>query len=589
MKFFTKESLETLRQRIDLIDVVGSHVELKKAGATYKALCPFHDEKTPSFIVRRGDTSYHCFGCGAHGDAIQFLMTYMKMSFSDAVESLSEKFGVHLDYVDGPEDKGPSRAAMKGALDLATDIYHYTLLHTPEGHDALKYLYDRGIDLDFIKQFRIGLAAKKAGAFRKMMHAKKISDEIMIASGLLAEREDGSKREFFTERIMFPVNNAMGNVVGFSARKYHEKTFGGKYINTSETPLFKKSQILFALNYCRRRIAKERKAIIVEGQIDALKLIQQGLNITVAPLGTAFCEGHVKALTDLGVSAVYLATDGDAAGKKAAQKIGDLFQKKGVEVYVVAIPDDADPDTIITTHGIEGFTKLLEKSDDFLTFLVKHMSTMVDMSSPAAKSEAIKDIATVIRGWDDRVMIHESLRKLAFLTRVPEDVVGIEAVAPRRYIKKGDSVRHENVDANKILESDLLRWLVVAGENNEEIVSIVKNNITAEDLHDDICKTIFQHYYDHYDEKGAPDMLSLAIALDNPHHQHFLRELITKKINTEKAQEHVINTIQKILERNWIQQKQNINDAIKNTHSDDDTMSLLKQFNDLQKSPPTVS
>ncbi|MBT7461699.1 MAG: DNA primase, partial [Waddliaceae bacterium] len=124
MKFFTKESLETLRQRIDLIDVVGSHVELKKAGATYKALCPFHDEKTPSFIVRRGDTSYHCFGCGAHGDAIQFLMTYMKMSFSDAVESLSEKFGVHLDYVDGPEDKGPSRAAMKGALDLATDIYH---------------------------------------------------------------------------------------------------------------------------------------------------------------------------------------------------------------------------------------------------------------------------------------------------------------------------------------------------------------------------------------------------------------------------------------------------------------------------------
>ena len=198
MPHFTKDSLETLRQRIDLVDVLSSHIDLKRAGAAYKGLCPFHDEKTPSFMIQKGDTHYHCFGCGAHGDAIQFLMAHLKMNFSDAVESLAERFHVHLEYLEDVEtNKGPNKTFLKEALEQACRFYHFYLLHTKEGHEVLHYLYKRGIDLDFINQFQVGLAPKIPGYFRKIMHAKFIKDETMALAGLIAESKDGRWRDFF--------------------------------------------------------------------------------------------------------------------------------------------------------------------------------------------------------------------------------------------------------------------------------------------------------------------------------------------------------------------------------------------------------
>ena len=332
MAVFTKDSLETLRQRIDLVDLLSSHIELKRTGAAYKALCPFHDE-TPSFTIQKGDTHYHCFGCGAHGDAIQFLMEHVKMSFSDAVESLAQRFHVHLERAEETaEKKGPSKAVLKAALEHACRFYHFMLLHSPQGHIVLQYLYKRGLDLDFIRHFQAGWAPPTPGMMRHVLHDKLVTDDIMVDAGLLQAREGGGFRDFFSDRITFPIRDASSTVIGFSARKYKEETFGGKYVNTPETPLFKKSKVLFGLNYSRKRIAKDRKAIIVEGQIDALRLIQAGFNFTVAGQGTAFGEGHVKELTTLGINQAYLALDGDDAGQQAAYKIGNLFQKEGVEV-----------------------------------------------------------------------------------------------------------------------------------------------------------------------------------------------------------------------------------------------------------------
>ena len=336
MAIFNKESLESLRQRVNLVEVLSSYVELKRNGASYKGLCPFHDEKTPSFIVQGGDTYYHCFGCGAHGDAIQFLMTHQKMSFGEAVESLAQRFHVHLELVeDRQEKKGVNKALLKEALNDACQFFHFSLLHTSEGHDALQYLYGRGIDLEFIDNFQVGLAPKMQGSLRKVMQAKNIRDEILVEAGLLTSTKEGQWRDFFSDRIMFPIHSHSGEVIGFSGRKYKEETFGGKYVNTPETALFKKSRVLFGLNYSRKRIAKERKAIIVEGQIDALRLIQTGFNVTVAGQGTAFGEGHVKELMILGVNQVFLALDADKAGQEATAKIGHLFQKEGIDVKVV--------------------------------------------------------------------------------------------------------------------------------------------------------------------------------------------------------------------------------------------------------------
>jgi len=402
MAIFTKESLETLRQRIDLIEVLSPYVELKPAGGSYKGLCPFHDEKTPSFMMQKGDSHYHCFGCGAHGDAIHFMMHHLRMSFGESVEALAERFHVILERVEGSSEKrGPNRAVMKEALNIASRFFHFYLLHTPDGKDVLEYLYKRGIDLEFIRLFQIGLAPQKWGMLRKVLHRSKVSDEILEEVGLIARTRQGAWRDFFSDRITFPVHDPMGNVIGFSARKYKEETFGGKYVNTSETPLFKKSKILYGMNYCRRRIAKGRKAIIVEGQIDALRLIKEGLSMTVAGQGTAFGEGHLRELLNLGVETVYLALDADEAGKEAALKIGHLFQKAGVEVYVAELPFGSDPDSILLERGAEVFVQILHDSGDYLQFLVKHLERQYDIKSPAGKRACIANIVGRIREWDD--------------------------------------------------------------------------------------------------------------------------------------------------------------------------------------------
>lgn len=585
MPFFTKESLENLRQKVDLVEVLSSHIDVKRSGASFKALCPFHDEKTPSLMIHKGDTHYHCFGCGAHGDAIQFLMAHLKMGFSDAIESLAQRFHVPLDYADGnQEQKGPSKAALKEALDHASRFYHFILLHTQEGHDVLQYLYKRGIDLDFINQFQIGLAPKAHGMMRKTLHSKFVSDENMEAAGLISPGKDGGWREFFNERITFPIRDAAGAVIGFSARKYKEETFGGKYINTTETALFKKSKVLFGLNYCRRRIAKERKAIIVEGQIDALRLIQAGFTITVAGQGTAFGEGHARELINLGVAEVYLAMDADNAGQEAAVKIGNIFQKEGVEVKIIQLPIGADPDSFLRAHGAEAFLDLMKKAGDYLSFLIKHYSRTYDLNSPASKTQLIQLIIKQVREWDQPVMVQETLRKLAELMNVTEDSIGVNVqYTPNLFIKKSASAGFHEVNADRVIEVDFVRWLVLFANTNETLLPLAKVNIQPDYLTDPGCK----HLYEIFLATPTVDLLTLATQIDEG--QLLINEICHKKISREKIENQFVDSIQKILDRNWMRQREDVRMKIQTGQcSDDEVLELVKQFDLLKKNPPKV-
>lgn len=591
MAIFKKESLEALKQRVDLVEVLSSHLDLKRSGASYKGLCPFHDEKSPSFIVQKGDSYYHCFGCGAHGDAIQFLMAHQKMSFGEAVESLAQRFHIHLEKVEeGSEQKGPNKALLKTALEMASQFFHFFLLNTPEGHEALAYLYGRGIDLQFIRHFQIGLAPKSSGIFRKIMHSKGIKDESMLEAGLLASNQNGQIREFFNDRILFPIHHHLGNVIGFSGRKYKEETFGGKYVNTPETPLFKKSRVLFGLNYSRRRIAKERKAIIVEGQVDALRLIQTGLNLTVAGQGTAFGEEHVRELVNLGLNQVYLAMDSDNAGQEAASKIGHLFQKEGIEVRIVNMPAGSDPDSFIREQGPDAFLELLASSSDYIQFLVKHLSQDLNLDSPAGKNEMVQKATKMIREWDHPLMVHETLRKLAHILKVPEDIVGVgKDHLPNIYIKSSASVGHQSIDPDRILETDLLRWLLLFGQELNRLVEIVRENLKKEDFRISICQKIFEVYKENYENQRPCDLLSLAIDLDDAEGQLVLSDLIQKRINKERAEQLLVETVQKMLDRNWMLKREDIKIKVQSgSCSDEEASALIQQFDELKRNPPKI-
>ena len=585
MTIFSKESLETLRSRIDLVEVLNPYLKLQRTGAAFKALCPFHDEKTPSFVIQKGDSHYHCFGCGAHGDAIEFLMSHLKMSFQEAVESLAERFHVSLEEVDRENrPKGPSKLLLKEALEAACQFYQFYLLHTLEGHAALDYLYSRGIDLDFIRTFEIGLAPKGA-VFLKAMWEQKMSNELLEEAGLYSKG-----RSFFADRIAIPIRDSVGAVIGFSARKYKEETFGGKYINTPETPLFKKSKVLFGLSFSRKMIAKERKVLIVEGQFDALRLIHSGYPWTVAGQGTAFGEEMVKELIHLGVRKVYLALDGDKAGREAAVKIGNFFQKEGIEVLVVPLPETFDPDLFLQEKGPDAWQKLLEASVDYLSFLVHHFSKVIDLQSPAGKNELVQTIASKIREWDHPLMVHESLRKLARLTHTPESILGArEETVPQIHIKRSSSVSFAGVDADRILEADLLRWLLLMGQSSPELTRLAEINLRPDHFRTEVGRKLYERYMAAVKEDAPRDLLALMIDLGGAESQVFLTEILQKKVNRDRAVACFGDTIQKILERHWMQMREEIKLKIYSGQcSEEEVLELARKFDALKRERPEV-
>ncbi len=589
MGTFTRESLETLRTRIDLVEVLNSHLKLQRTGSAYKALCPFHDEKTPSFVIQKGDSHYHCFGCGAHGDAIAFLMGHLKMSFLEAVETLAQRFGVQLEETEkrSSEPKGPSKALLKEALEAAARFYHFCLLHTPDGHGALTYLYGRGIDLEFIRQFQVGFAPRTPRLFLDAMKEQKLLEPLLKEAGLMS----ANGREFFFDRIMIPILDPLGAVIGFTARAYKPDSFGPKYVNTPETPLFKKSRILFGLSYSRKRITKEKKALIVEGQIDALRLIHAGFDWTVAGQGTAFGEEHVRELVQLGVRQVILALDGDTAGREAAVKIGHLFQKDGIDVRVAALEEKCDPDLVLREKGPEAFAKMLERAVEYLPFLIAHLSKSINPESPAGKNELVQTIAGRIRQWDHPLMIHESLRKLARLTQTPESIVGApEENAPQIYIKRESSVNSGiEIDPDRILEADLLRWLIVASAHSTRFAAIAQMNIKPEHFRLNAARTIYEKAVKAASEGRECDLLSLAIDLENPEQQLFLAEILQKRVNKERAAEGFVETVQRLLERHWMQEREAIKLKIySGAGSEEEVLELAKRFDEIKRARPQV-
>jgi DNA primase len=568
---YSQESLQKLRDQIDLIDLLSSYMDLKKMGASYKGLCPFHDEKSPSFIVRQGDSHYHCFGCGAHGDAIRFLMEHQSLSFRESVEILAERYQLPMDKEEG-EHAAPLKTKLyKECMLFASRLYHHFLTHTQEGRAGLDYLFSRGISVDFIRRFQVGWAPENPSLFLQATGAKKFSKDVLKECGLLST--DG-KRPFFRERITFPIRNAQGGVVGFSARKIREETFGGKYINSPETPLFKKSKLLFGMDCCRRKIAKEGRALIVEGQIDCLKLIEEGFDFTVASLGTAFQESHVAELTRLGVKRVDLLFDADNAGQAAISKTGDLFQKEGIAVGVSTMPKGEDPDSYLRRYGVEKFRDLLKNTSDYLNFQIRYLGEKHNLNTPAGKANVVKEIKAQIQGWQDPVMIHESLKQLSQTLEVPEETLGLNPGAFRGSYKR-ETLQLGGIDPGRILEFDLLRWLFIMGSENKLYLSTAATYLKEEDFYDPVCRALFQAHVKH---PGA-EILEVILESGEEKAPHYVEEIMKQKVNLQKAQGHFLETVQKLVDRRWLEEREEIKRKIHSgKYSDEQVLELAKAF-----------
>jgi DNA primase len=383
---------------------------------------------------------------------------------------------------------------------------------------------------------------------------------------------------FFMDRITIPIKDSHGNVLGFTARRFQEEDKGPKYINTKETPLFKKSQILFGLYESRKRIVKEKKALIVEGQIDAMRLIHEGFDFTVAGQGTAFGEMHVQQIKDLGVESVYIAFDGDLAGQQAALKVGQLFLKQGIEVMIPMLSKGEDPDTILLKKGKQFFDELLEKSLPYLDFLKSVLVKNKDLSLPAVKSGVIKEMANIVNAWIDPVMRHEGRKKIAEIFHIPLDF--IEA---KEELKNEEPLENnkEVVDFDLILEGDLVRWLIVAHELTREIAL---KNLEQKDLFHPEMQKLYELLIE---KKG--DLMGVLSSPDSIKLQPFIDKVLSKKIAIERAEVLMIETVRKILERNWLKERETIIKKMQeNSHDEALLEQLAKSFDLIKQKRPIV-
>jgi DNA primase len=394
--------IEEIRVATDIVDLIGSFVRLKKRGKNYLGLCPFHTEKTPSFNVSADRQMYHCFGCGAGGNAFTFVMEYEKVSFVEAVRGLAEKAGIALPSSSEESDREANeQEQLYEACRCAADFFRSSLA-TAEGKVALDYLHKRGFTDETIKTFQIGYAPNSWDAFVKYAASKKIPVPTLEKAGLVRKRDDGSAYDYFRGRAIFPVFSTTGRIVGFGARKLMQDDQLGKYINSPETPIYQKSKILYGLYQAREPIREEETALLVEGYADQMRLFQAGVKNVVASSGTALTEEQITLLSRYAKN-VTIVYDADSAGSKAALRGVDLILERDLDVKVAALPEGEDPDSFIGKEGGDAFRKLAKGAGSFIDFIAGIAQREGRLASPEGKAQTVRSIVQSISKMPDEL------------------------------------------------------------------------------------------------------------------------------------------------------------------------------------------
>ncbi|MEO1954621.1 MAG: DNA primase [Campylobacterales bacterium] len=380
----SQDSIESLKARLDVVDVVGSYIELKKAGANYKAPCPFHDEKTASFVVSPQKQIYHCFGCGKGGDSVKFVMEYEKLNYPEALEKLASSYNFTLTYTDNKHNKPRSQVMEK------LNEYYQTLLTSNQ--TAMSYLQERGVYESSIEKFGIGYAPDSNSTIN-YIKSQLFNMSEAVELGVVGF-DSGRNFARFIERITFPIHSANGSLVGFGGRTItgHQ----AKYVNSPETPLFNKSRLLYAYHHAKQTLYKQNEIIITEGYLDVIMLHQAGFTNAVATLGTALTNEHLPLLRK-GEPKVIMAYDGDKAGRNAGLKASRLLSASGFKGGVVIFDAGLDPADMVKNGEVEKLSDMFRSPKPFIEFVLDEILASYNLKDPKAKEDALNDGAGYLK------------------------------------------------------------------------------------------------------------------------------------------------------------------------------------------------
>ncbi len=498
---------EKVKQQADIVRVIGEYVRLKKTGQNFSGLCPFHNEKTPSFSVHPVRQIYHCFGCGAGGDVFKFVMEMDKSPFPEAVRTVAEKCGIP---VPRPRERSPEerqenqqRAALVEIHRMASEFFQRQLRDTQEGKIAASYLEDRGLDRDSVTRFGIGWAPSSGDALLRQLK-QKYPEKLLEVSGLVSRGESGRFYDRFRGRIMFPISNEAGKVIAFGGRAMGDAM--PKYMNSPETPIYSKSNVLYHLDRAKEELRKSDFAILVEGYMDAIAVARAGFTNVVASCGTSLAEPQIKLLSRF-TRRVIVNYDPDTAGQAASERSLALLLEKEFEVKVLALPGGADPDKFLKEQGTDAYRKLLKETPQYIDYLIGRARKM-DRSTAAGKVNALNFLMPYVQRNPNRLLRSEWASRIASELRVDEPVLRAElnrAAAERRSeVKpKADLL----VPVVKPAERQLIHMLVEAQEFRERIAQ----ELIADAVHRGLeCEKILDVLISKVGEKPDPTVLAEA-------------------------------------------------------------------------------
>lgn len=601
-----EETIEQIRSQTDIVDVIGEYMQLTKRGRNYFGLCPFHGEQTPSFSVSVDKQIFHCFGCGAGGNAITFLMDIDHISFQEAVAQLGEKVGISVDVAEHTHthqhmhqvELSPEQERMLEAHAFSGRYFQHLLLNTEDGEEGLQYLEHRGFTREMIEAYGIGFALPNWDALTTLLARKGYDLREMAEAGLVIEREDGSGFfDRFRKRVMFPIRNEAGQIIGFSGRVIDSDGENAKYMNSPESPIFHKGKVLYNLDQARPIIRKERKVVLFEGFMDVLSAKTANVHNGVASMGTALTLEHVQKLKRLS-NDIIVCYDGDSAGWEAAKRAADLLHAEKLSVEVAVLPNGLDPDDYIKQYGTEDFQrKIIGEPLDFTSFMMSYAKRGKNFQYATDVEQYVEEALHYVALDPSAVKRELHLKQLQQETGITQETLATQLrhkEAQQRTEPERRTVRVEQKVApvRKLSAIDRAERLILARMLSDiDIVERLQTEGQAPPFVRDEYVAIYIHLLSFYVHHDKPDFQRFAEMLDDAE----LRKLVMEAALVERDVDHLeeewedcVKQIAKYkVQQQIAQKKQQLQEAEK-MHDFNRALSLSKEVVELTRSLATI-
>jgi len=516
MAKISEQSIEQIRNRADIIDIISSYVELKKRGRNFFGLCPFHSEKTASFSVSPEKQIYKCFGCGAGGSSIDFIMEIEKLDFIESIRYLADQYGVEIEETHIISNGQDVTANIFEMNNQTLSLYQENLFDQ-NNTLILTHLTNRGLNIETIKTFGLGLSYTGKDEVLKKMQGK-YNSKSMLSSGLFVDTKSGYM-DRFRNRIMFSLYNITGRVIGFAGRAI-DKNENAKYINSPQTQVYNKSKVLYGLHLTKNDISKSDSAIIVEGYIDFLQLYQSGVKNIVAVSGTAFTDGHAHLLKRL-TKNVLIAYDGDSAGVSSAVKAGFVLLKNGMNPSIIRIPDGLDPDDWVLKSGVDPFNESAKNAVPLIEFSHQEFQKKTNTNIADFINETLPELLQI----QDNVVAEINLKSLSSCTGISFESIKnnyLSLVERKDRRDKYQTVEHKSSSKKLSIENDLL---MLCFSKDREIREQIYNNLNIEWMKSDQSKRIYEQIYIHLNSEFEPDPTIILDQLELKEDHHRLASL----------------------------------------------------------------